>query len=304
MRLINTTTLQMKEFGAGSDLPQYAILSHVWAGEEEEVSYSDMQDPDSARIKPQWHKISQGSRLAKDVGLNWLWIDVPCIDKSSSAELSEAINSMYTWYAHASICLAYLQDVESAEDPAAENSSFRNSRWFKRGWTLQELIAPRKVILLDKNWDTIGTRAELAPIIEEVTKIDAAVLRSDDISTVFKKSIAERMSWASGRETTRPEDKAYSLMGLFGVHMPVIYGEGCDNAFRRLQLEIIQQRHAQRYNLFARNPRPGATKDRPEPSATLMGRRRHALPTYSALEHRVAIMAAIKASRRSLRCAR
>lgn len=162
--------------------------------------------------------------------------DTVCIDKTSSAELTEAINSMFEWYHAAEVCYAYLADVSSVEvDRYDFNSPFRQSRWFTRGWTLQELLAPATVVFLNQDWVEIGTKSSLAHVISAITRIS----RRDMID--FKNAnIAVKMSWASSRETTRVEDTAYCLLGLFGVNMPLLYGEG-RNAFIRLQLEILSK---------------------------------------------------------------
>ena len=175
---------------------------------------------------------------------NWIWIDTCCVDKTSSAELSEAINSMYAWYQGASMCIAYLQDVPDPTSigPQSEDSHtmimFRSSRWFTRGWTLQELIAPRTVVFVSEGWIPIGSKATLSKVLEEITGIPSSVLLFD--CAIEDISIAQRMSWAASRDTTRIEDRAYSLMGLFRVHMPTIYGEG-KKAFLRLQEEIMKR---------------------------------------------------------------
>ena len=240
MRLLHTRTFKVKEFIDESDLPPYAILSHVWGKSEEEVTFADMQDQKQARKRTGWNKVAQFCALASQNGLEWAWDDTCCIDQSSSAELSQAINSMYAWYSEARVCYAYLCDVEDPgrANPMAEDSSFRRSRWFRRGWTLQELIAPKVVLLYSKNWKPLGSKASLSAVIEEITNIDSAVLMHERL--LDDVSIARRMSWASARLTTKLEDRAYSLMGIFGVNMPAIYGEG-DRAFIRLQQEIIRQ---------------------------------------------------------------
>ncbi|KAH9893492.1 hypothetical protein C8Q73DRAFT_535123 [Cubamyces lactineus] len=166
-------------------------------------------------------------------------MDSCCIDKTSSAELTEAINSMFQWYTQSDVCLAYLADVEDAADdnPRGEDSSFRRSRWFTRGWTLQELIAPSEVLFFSRNWSVVGTKYDLADVIEATTNIDYAVLLY--LTPLYDVSVARRMSWAADRASTRIEDEAYALLGIFGLHMTAIYGEG-RHAFRRLQEEIIR----------------------------------------------------------------
>ncbi|CZR65466.1 uncharacterized protein PAC_15366 [Phialocephala subalpina] len=234
MRLLNTSILMLQEF-IGEDIPQYAILSHRW--EEEEVTFQDFQEVQNSKgdAKKGWSKI-EGCRAqgAKD-GYQWVWIDSCCIDKSSSAELTEAINSMFNWYRKAQVCYTYLSDVPSTtdwEEKHRQDSNFRRSKWFTRGWTLQELLAPEDLKFFTDDWVTIGTKDSLQPLLSEITGIF-------DFKKFGQASIAQKMSWASKRETTRIEDRAYSLMGLFGVNMPPLYGEG-EKAFLRLQLEIMR----------------------------------------------------------------
>ncbi|KAK7468914.1 hypothetical protein VKT23_003411 [Stygiomarasmius scandens] len=214
------------------DIPPYAILSHTWV--DEEVSFQDIQHPEVAQVKKGYTKIIRACHLARQQKLHYIWIDSCCINKDSSAELSEALNSMYRYYADSAVCYVYLSDVLS-DDPRKVNSMFRSCKWFTRGWTLQELLAPSELVFYDSNWKKIGTKLSLHDIITSRTGIPAKVLFGDysDIS------IARKMSWAARRQTTRPEDRAYSLMGIFRVSMPVIYGEGLTNAFMHLQREII-----------------------------------------------------------------
>lgn len=179
-------------------------------------------------------------RCALD-GLPFAWMDTCCIDKSSSAELSEAINSMYKWYQNAARCYAYIHDY----DIDTEHSKLSKSLWFKRGWTLQELIAPSDVHFYDRTWLFIGTKQSFSSDLAATTKIPQDVLLGQDIRDY---SVAQRMSWAAERKTTRVEDQAYSLMGLFSVNMPMLYGEG-DKAFIRLQEEIM--RYSSDHSIFA-----------------------------------------------------
>ncbi|KAH7364549.1 hypothetical protein BKA65DRAFT_371585, partial [Rhexocercosporidium sp. MPI-PUGE-AT-0058] len=168
-------------------------------------------------------------------GWEWVWIDSCCIDKTSSAELSEAINSMFRWYREAQVCYAYLSDVPGGSDwetRQQSNSAFRKSQWFTRGWTLQELLAPEMVVFFDADWEDIGTKNSMQALLSSITGID-------NFKDYALACIAKKMSWASNRETTREEDKAYCLMGLFAVNMPPLYGEGMA-AFYRLQIEILK----------------------------------------------------------------
>ncbi|EIW58116.1 HET-domain-containing protein, partial [Trametes versicolor FP-101664 SS1] len=196
----------------------YAILSHTWRSAEQgsEQSYDDV------------------CKLQAEAGYRLIWNDACCIDKSSSAELTEAINSMFQWYRLADVCYVYLADVP---DEDAFGARFARSKWHRRGWTLQELIAPKRVVFLTQNWRMIGTKFGLALTLEKITNIDFNVLTGR--AALDSISVARRMSWAARRETTRVKDRAYSLLGIFGVHMPTIYGEG-SNAFLRLQEEIIK----------------------------------------------------------------
>ncbi|KAM5546185.1 hypothetical protein V8D89_000311 [Ganoderma adspersum] len=185
-------------------------------------------------------KIEEACRVARENGYRYIWIDSCCIDKSSSSELSEAINSMYKWYGLARVCYAYLADVPQAPeaDHQAEGSRFHKSRWFTRGWTLQELIAPFNVEFLSKDWAPIGSKHALVELVESVTKINYKALLHVEPLNAF--CVAQRLSWAANRETTREEDRAYSLLGIFDINMPTLYGEG-NRAFRRLQEQIMQQ---------------------------------------------------------------
>lgn len=221
MRLLHTETLQLME---PHSEPPYAILSHRW--EKEEVTFEDMQAPDREQ-KVGFRKIKSCCIQAAVDGYEYVWVDTCCIDKKNNTELSEAINSMYRWYQKAGICYAYLHDVTDPENPGLQ---FAKSEWFTRGWTLQELVAPEDVVFFGNNgdWFKIGTKASLREAIKRITKIDTRVLECSQY--VFKASIAQRMSWASGRKTTKPEDMAYCLLGIFKVNMPLLYGEA-ENAF-------------------------------------------------------------------------
>lgn len=152
---------------------------------------------------------------------------------------------MYQWYKGASVCYAYLADVQNLQTHSQFEKEFRESRWFKRGWTLQELVAPKVVKFYNAEWNSIGTKSDHKKIISEITGIDIRVLQGADPATC---NVAQRMSWASARETTRVEDKAYSLLGLFGVNMPMIYGEK-EDAYIRLQEEILKT--TEDYSIFA-----------------------------------------------------
>ncbi|KAK3699976.1 hypothetical protein LTR37_016220 [Vermiconidia calcicola] len=295
MRLVHTTDLRFEEF-LQPEKCVYAIISHRWT--EEEVSFEAFPLHRSGQCKGYgWTKITRGCELARSDQIDWLWIDTCCIDKRSSAELSEAINSMYEWYQNAKICYVFLRDVRSSvhnggilrdERRHAEpyrpsylpsnvdsnqllfnsgsdlesdvyellnrteaqahthtpyrfsQEEFMGSEWFTRGWTLQELLAPRILLFFNGDFCYIGSKARLARLIMAATGIGYEYVTSRQPTN--RASVAKRMGWASGRQSTRKEDQAYCLLGLFSVNMPLLYGEG-EKAFIRLQLEIIKRYH-------------------------------------------------------------
>ncbi|KAL8689130.1 MAG: hypothetical protein Q9218_005127 [Villophora microphyllina] len=242
MWLLDTSSITLHEFN-GDIVPEYAILSHTWG--KGEVSHQLIRKPEAIHLAG-YRKITACCRLAAAQGFKYVWIDTCCIDKTSSAELSEAINSMWRWYEKAAICYAYLQDCETSPSDVLVLSPlrpflteetivrFRASRWFTRGWTLQELLAPDRVVFYDAAWNPIGDKERLTESIQAATGIDQRFLRHPR-----QASCAAKMSWMSRRQTTRSEDLSYSLLGLFDVYMPLIYGEGA-NAFLRLQQEIVK----------------------------------------------------------------
>ncbi|KAI0502834.1 heterokaryon incompatibility protein-domain-containing protein [Xylaria bambusicola] len=245
MWLLNSCTWEMREFISHKQAPPYAILSHTWGDEEvsfREWQYEPMRDIEK---KEGFRKIDFCCKQAADDGLEWVWIDTCCIDKSSSAELSEAINSMFQWYKSAAICYAFLYDVSNTDS----EFDLTNTRWVNRGWTLQELIAPREVIFYSKDWQALGTRSKLSGHIAKVTRINEPFLTGRSLDEA---SIAQRMSWAAKRTTSREEDEAYCLLGIFNVNMPLIYGEG-PKAFRRLQEAIVRE-YPNDHSIFAWGP--------------------------------------------------
>lgn len=250
MRLLNTNTeiLQLHEFT--TNIPEYVILSHTWLNEGE-VQFDDVDKPE-ARDMPGYAKLIAACRQASNDGFEWIWMDTCCINKNSSAELSEAINSMYDWYWKAEICYAYLVDVPINEDHTAAESSFVKSRWWTRGWTLQELLAPEVVEFYDQEWNQIGTKSSLLARIKAVTNIEERHLLNRE--TIREATIGAIFSWASARKTTRVEDIAYCLLGLVRVNIPLLYGEGA-RAFYRLQLELLNQ--TAEHTIFAWDPVEG-----------------------------------------------
>ncbi|KAI6808682.1 hypothetical protein KC332_g12995 [Hortaea werneckii] len=217
------------------DIPPFAVLSHTWSrNPDDEVLFADIKNG-TAATKPAFGKVQDAIKAAMLDGYGYLWIDTCCIDKTSSVELSEAINSMYSYYATAQKCYAFLADVGSSE---TDQDCFSQARWWLRGWTLQELLAPAYVQFFSSDWVSLGTKDELCHEIAQITGIDSEYLNGS--VPVQDASIAQRMSWASKRRTTREEDQAYSLIGLFDVNMTMHYGEGGRRAFLRLQEEIMR----------------------------------------------------------------
>ena len=239
MRLLSIKTLQLEFFLSESATPPFAILSHTWGADE--LTLQDLALPhETLASRRGWQKITSfrdavlthAHLLAEPV--EYIWVDTVCIDKTSSAELTEAINSMFRWYRNSVSCFAVLEDVEARDGHVG--ADFEASRWFTRGWTLQELLAPREVHFFDRNWVCIGSKETLASRVSSRTNIAEEIILTGEWPFA---TVAQRMSWASGRETTRSEDAAYCLLGIFDVNMPMLYGEG-DKAFVRLQEEIIR----------------------------------------------------------------
>ncbi|KAH8592593.1 heterokaryon incompatibility protein-domain-containing protein [Bisporella sp. PMI_857] len=247
MWLINTSTLSLEPF-YGHEIPSYAILSHTWG--HEEVSFKEFVRAGEDKhfditSKAGYRKIIATCGEADKEGCSYVWIDTCCIDKTSSAELTEAINSMFSWYRQSKICFAYLSDFELHESyrhshPDEFGTALRRCRWFTRGWTLQELLAPRYVRFLNSQWQNIGTRSDLGQLIASITGLPKSVLFMPPKNDVRDFPVAARISWVAKRQTTRIEDLSYSLLGILDVNMPMLYGEG-SAAFTRLQGEIIRK---------------------------------------------------------------
>jgi hypothetical protein len=257
MWLIHADTRELKEFLGSPDspespIPRYAILSHTWV----QAPYGEVTFQDFHSMEPKGHgkirqicpedlrevikskgyeKIENTCKKALTYGIQYVWVDTCCIDKSNSAELQESISSMFEWYRNAQKCFVHLFDLEPG---VLEEDAFPKCRWFKRGWTLQELIASKDMLFYDNKWNYRHSKSDLLAIISSVTHIDQNVLSGGDSLKSY--SVATKMSWAANRSTTRTEDIAYCLMGIFGINMPLIYGEGGANAFFRLQKEIIK----------------------------------------------------------------
>ncbi|KAK3673606.1 hypothetical protein LTR78_006511 [Recurvomyces mirabilis] len=262
-RLLNAKSRLLETFP--SSCPPYAIVSHTWGTEE--ISHAEWLLPATHRDKRQASKagyrkiISACSQTLAD-GLKYVWVDTCCIDRRNNNELCEAINLMFSWYGNAAVCYALLSDVEHGTQlfPAEQQiqsrerlkisadwsrktqrgvAAVRSSRWFTRGWTLQETIAPHTVHFFDSKWIWLGAlrQPSILALVADITGIDPALLAGRKALTDY--SIAQRLSWAAKRQTTKPEDLAYSLLGIVGVNMILLYGEG-PQAFTRLQELILE----------------------------------------------------------------
>lgn len=176
-----------------SNEPPYAVLSHTWGADDQEVTYKDVTEGQiTNREKSGYTKLRFCAEQAFTDDLNYFWIDTCCIDKSSSAELSEAINSMFRWYRNAAKCYVYLADISSVKYKA-DSSCFQKSRWFERGWTLQELLAPREVEFFTADSEHIGNRTTLLSEIKEATDISVEALQGCHLPYF---TVKERLSWA------------------------------------------------------------------------------------------------------------
>ncbi|RYP72518.1 hypothetical protein DL771_004158 [Monosporascus sp. 5C6A] len=257
MRCLDTATFELHHNHQNFFKTEgYAILSHRWA--ENEIIFNQIRDyakelrnTRDRHCIPQLDKIFGACTIARYQGTRWMWIDSCCIDKSSSQEYQESINSMFKWYNDAVVCITYMSDVRknlsvtTGPEVFYDSQTGKPSVWFTRGWTLQELLAPRNIQFYDKNWEFLGTKAELATPLAHITRIRAEYLTgAEDFRDAC---IAAKMSWMAGRETTREEDMAYSILGLFNVNMTPQYGEGM-GAFVRLQ-ELLMSKNDE--SLFA-----------------------------------------------------
>lgn len=258
-----------KDFIGVEPRPSYAILSHTWA-DGAEVTFQNLKDGD-LRDKPGYKKLQFCAERVDHDGLRYFWADSCCIDQTNSTELIEALNSMFSWYRSAVRCYAYLSDVSVKADAKADNdphswdSAFRNSRWWSRGWTLQELIAPKEVQFFSSEGTFLGDRESLKNTIHAITKIPLEVLSGFSPSGY---TVEERLSWAADRQTLREEDRAYSLLGIFEVQMNMRYGEGGVVAMERLKRKIRKASSWVSKNLQTTTPREQKRKRRDSGSET------------------------------------
>ncbi|KIW28440.1 uncharacterized protein PV07_08106 [Cladophialophora immunda] len=221
------------------NVPAYAILSHTWGDDKDEVAFDDLKS-ESWKNKAGSAKIGFCGEQAKKDKLEHFWVDTCCINKNNQNELSQAITMMFGWYRDAQKCYVYLSGVRAEENGNTDSGqstwepNFRRSRWFTRGWTLQELLAPDNVEFFSEEGKFLGTKQTLAQSIHEVTTIPLAALCGTPLAQF---PIDEKLRWTERRETKKKEDGAYCLLGIFNVFMTLNYGEG-DNAFCRLRGKI------------------------------------------------------------------
>jgi len=263
-------------------IPPYVILSHTWGPDSEELTFRDVERGKINKPGTGPDKLRGCCRQARQEGYRYAWIDTCCIDKTNMVELGEAINSMFRWYEQASCCYVYMADVSSADNPHQHDSMFRSSRWFRRGWTLQELLAPKHLRFYSSDWRSLGSKRTLSTVIENITGVPRSIL----LGTVKlpAASVAQRMSWAARRDTKREEDQAYCLLGIFDVTMPMIYGEGGERAFLRLQEQIMNRTRDDSILAWGIDPNESPTS---EPAQVAIGRILAAAPSDFANSSRI-----------------
>jgi hypothetical protein len=247
IRLLNVSTLEFTEFPDDKTRPKYAIASHRWGVDE--ATYEDVKEKRN-ESKDGYQKIQAFAQYVREntSGLDWLWIDTCCIDKKNAVELSYAINSMFKWYRNAEVCFAHLAGIASL----TQRSDIGSDEWFRRGWTLQELLAPRLVVFLTKDWEVIGNKGssfqfysgtDVGPdVVAEISNIVGIPERVlNDWGASLTIPVRDKIRWMEGRRTTQEEDIVYALFGIVGVMLNVNYGEGEDNARNRV-LAALRQR--------------------------------------------------------------
>ncbi|KAF2035026.1 TPR-like protein [Setomelanomma holmii] len=235
----------------GKPIPPYAILSHRWGHPDSEVSFQDLASNDHQK-KDGYRKIGFCVKQAAQDQLQYFWIDTCCIDKWNRRELSSSINSMFRWYKNAARCYVFLSDVSASaiQQQSDWEASFEASKWFRRGWTLQELIAPVSVEFFSCEGWQLGDKTTLEQLVHKITSIPLAALRNCPLDQF---TTAERIHWAENRETTEEEDGVYCLLGLFDVSMPVSYNEGKEKALRRFLAEVEAAKSAPSIIPFSQN---------------------------------------------------
>ncbi|KAH8645897.1 beta transducin-like protein HET-D2Y [Tricladium varicosporioides] len=255
---IGTGAFSFREF-PNDEIPPYAILSHTWLTiqEGEEPTYDDLINGTGAG-KLGYEKIQFCGEQARRDGLQYFWVDTCCINKANYAELQYALNSMFSWYHNATRCYVYLPDVHShplginAEfNPQSWDSEFWKSRWFTRGWTLQELLAPRSVEFFSRERERLGDKSSLKQQIQKITGIPTSALQGAPLSQF---STDDRFSWMERRQTTLEVDRVYSLLGILDIKIPLFKDTEATTAFRQLQ-EAIDKREKCVKDLRLTDPR-------------------------------------------------
>ena len=233
MRLLNTHTFRLENLDFDVGQTQYALLSHTWT--KKEPLLEDVERFGCREDVDEYGKLAKSCYIASQESLDYVWVDSCCVDRRNAPEVEMTEIRMYHWFEQAALVIVHLSDVDSLD-----HQEFEHSRWFMRSWTLQELVAPRGIVrFFSRNWEYLGSRSNLSERISSITGIPTNVLTGHKLHSDY--SIAQRMSWASRRFCTAPEDAAYSLMGLFDVEVPLLRGIGAEKAFLRLQEEIIKK---------------------------------------------------------------
>lgn len=256
LRRSSNSELKLTEDLKGEDtIPQYAVLSHTWGRDVEEVTFEDF-DKGTGAGKEGYGKIRFCDEQARQDGLQYFWVDTCCINKVNKGELSHAINNMFRWYRDAIRCYVYLSDVSTKQPKANSERSpswetaFRRSKWFTRGWTLQELLAPDSVEFFSREGERLGDKVSLRQQIHEITGIPDSALQSTPLVDF---EVEERLSWNVHRETKLEEDRIYSMLGIFDVYISPFYSEGANKALERLRDEIHKRNRCMR-DLRATDP--------------------------------------------------
>ncbi|KAG2136886.1 hypothetical protein BD769DRAFT_1664433 [Suillus cothurnatus] len=219
---------------------RYVMLSHRW-GKNEPLLH-DIQGSVVYKLKAAGGlvKLQSFCKLARHAGYHWAWVDTCCIDQNNHVELQKSLTSTFAWYHHSALTVVYLSDVP----PSAKSGALAKSEWNTRGWTVPEFLAPKAVLFYQQDWtlyldDHSPNHKESVKIMDELedaTGIDAHALVAFQPGM---KDARQKLQWVSTRVTTVPEDIAYSLFGIFGIHLPILYGENAQNALRRLLQEIV-----------------------------------------------------------------
>lgn len=246
MRFLHTKTFVLHDFTGPPS--SYAVFFHAHGSDD--IGFEDFSKPQMLLCKDGFHRLWQACSRARNHGSEWLWSDAVCIDRGSSTALTEAFNSLARIYQHCIFSIIYLEDLPCSDCVGGGlEKRLAKCAWLRNVWVLPQLIFPKHSFIYDRDWAEIGTKASLARQLSLVTSIEQSVLINP--AALGEYSVAKRMSWASHLEASRPEDRSFALLGILGVHMPIVYGEG-QKAFIRLQEEIL--RDTNDYSLFAWRP--------------------------------------------------